>query len=244
MKKVVITGMGVVSPIGIGLEGFWDACVHGKSGVSAVTTFDVSQYACRIAGAVKDFEPSQFIEKKKIKRMDRFTQFAVAAAKMAITHSGLDLTKEDLEKIGVIVGSGIGGLQTIEEEFTTLQKRGNRKVSPFLIPKLISNMASVGVTHTLPFKLQVGIFGSDEVDKYSEADTITGGNANVVGAAVYTQRNRTDNVYQAGSTLSYPLGSMITLGASYSYRARFSHFYTEQFNYTDHLTSVSLGVAF
>ncbi len=142
MKKVVITGMGVVSPIGIGLEGFWDACVHGKSGVSAVTTFDVSQYACRIAGAVKDFEPSQFIEKKKIKRMDRFTQFAVAAAKMAITHSGLDLTKEDLEKIGVIVGSGIGGLQTIEEEFTTLQKRGNRKVSPFLIPKLISNMAS------------------------------------------------------------------------------------------------------
>ena len=134
--------MGVVSPIGIGLEAFWDSCVHGKSGVGNVTSFDVSEYACRIAGEVKNFEPTQYIEKKKVRRMDRFTQFAVAAAKIAITNSGLDLSKEDLEKIGVIVGSGIGGLQTMEEEFTALKTRGNKRVSPFLIPKLISNMAS------------------------------------------------------------------------------------------------------
>ncbi|MBI2118215.1 MAG: beta-ketoacyl-ACP synthase II [Elusimicrobia bacterium] len=142
MEKIVITGLGIVSPIGIGIEAFWKSCVEGKPGISKISSWDVSQYPCRIAGEIKDFHPEQFIEKKKIKRMDRFTQFAMAAAKMALQDSGLNLNQENPEKIGVIVGSGIGGLQTIEEEFTVLQKKGARRVSPFLIPKLISNMAS------------------------------------------------------------------------------------------------------
>lgn len=142
MEKIVITGLGVVSPIGIGITAFWKNCLEGKSGISKISSWDVSQYPCRIGGEIKDFHPEQFIEKKKIKRMDRFTQFAMAAAKMALEDSCLNLNQENPEKIGVIVGSGIGGLQTIEEEFTALQKKGPRRVSPFLIPKLISNMAA------------------------------------------------------------------------------------------------------
>src|SRR3989338_5795714 len=118
LTKAVITGMGVVSQIGIGLEAYWKSLMEGRSGVKRVSLFDTSQYACRIAAEVSDFAPERFIEKKKIKRMDRFTQFAMAAAKMAIEDSGLDLSKENPERIGVIVGSGIGGRQTIEEEVT------------------------------------------------------------------------------------------------------------------------------
>ncbi len=142
MSKVVITGMGVVSPIGIGLEAFWDSLVHGRSGAGLVSFFDTSQYACKIAAEVKDFRPEQFVDIKKVKRMDRFTQFAMAAAKMAVADAGLDMAKENPERVGVIVGSGIGGLQTIEEEFTKIRDRGPKRVSPFLIPKIIYNMAA------------------------------------------------------------------------------------------------------
>lgn len=142
MTKVVVTGMGVVSPIGIGLTAFWDGLVHGRSGAGKVTFFDVSRYACRIAAEVRDFKPEAFIEKKKIRRMDRFTQFAMAAAKMAVEDSGLEMARENPERVGVIVGSGVGGLQTIEEELKTLLERGPRRVSPFLIPKIIYNMAA------------------------------------------------------------------------------------------------------
>lgn len=142
MTKVVITGMGVVSPIGIGLPAYWDSLVSGRSGLGRVSLFDVSQYACQIAGEAKEFKPENFIEKKKIRRMDRFTQFAMAAAKMALEDAGLDMAKENPERVGVIVGSGVGGLQTIEEEFATLMTKGNKRVSPFLIPKIIYNMAA------------------------------------------------------------------------------------------------------
>lgn len=142
MSRIVITGMGVVSPLGIGLEPFWKSLMEGRSGAGKITFFDVSNYPCKIAAEVKDFDPAKFIEKKKIKRMDRFTQFAMAATKMAMEDSGLDLSKENPERIGVIVGSGIGGLQTIEEEFAVLTARGPKRVTPFLIPKLIANMAS------------------------------------------------------------------------------------------------------
>lgn len=141
MHRIVVTGMGVVSPIGTGLDAFWKSLSEGRSGVGRVTFFDTANYACKIAAEVKDFKPDAYIEKKKIKRMDRFTQFAMAATKMALEHSGLDLSKENPEKIGVLVGSGIGGLQTIEEEFAVLSAKGPRRVTPFLIPKLISNMA-------------------------------------------------------------------------------------------------------
>ncbi len=142
MTKVVITGAGVISPIGIGLDAFWKSLMEGRSGACKVSYFDVTAYACKIAAEVRDFKAEDYIDRKKARRMDRFTQFAVAATKMALAESGLDMTKENPERIGVIVGSGIGGLTTIEEEFEVLLKRGPRKVSPFLIPKLISNMAA------------------------------------------------------------------------------------------------------
>ena len=140
-KRVVVTGVGVVSPIGIGVEAFWDSLKNGRSGVGRLTFFDTTDYPCKIDAEVKNFDPEKYIDKKTIRRMDRFTQFALAAADMAIRDAGLDTAKVDPERVGVIVGSGIGGLSTIEEEHDVLRQRGARRVSPFLIPRLISNIA-------------------------------------------------------------------------------------------------------
>ena len=133
--------MGVVTPIGIGLETFWDSLKNGRSGVGRLTFFDTTDYTCKIDAEVKGFEPEKYIDKKTIRRMDRFTQFALAAADMAIRDAGLDTAKLDPDRVGVIVGSGIGGLSTIEEEHDVLRERGARRVSPFLIPRLIANIA-------------------------------------------------------------------------------------------------------
>lgn len=140
-RRVVITGVGIVSPIGIGKEPFWKSLKEGASGAGLVSLFDTSKYPCHIDAEVKDFHPEEFIDKKKIRRMDRFTQFAMTASRLALQDSALDLSKEDPERIGVIVGSGIGGISTLEEEHSVLMTKGPRRVSPFLIPKLISNMA-------------------------------------------------------------------------------------------------------
>ncbi|MDR3307221.1 MAG: beta-ketoacyl-ACP synthase II [Endomicrobium sp.] len=139
-KRIVITGIGVVTPIGIGNAEFTKALKEGKSGASSIEYFDTSAYTTRFAAVVKNFEPEQFIEKKKIKKMAKFTQFGFAAAKMAVEDSGLDLAKEDLSRIGIITGTGIGGLDIIEEEEQVLLAKGPRRVSPFLIPMIITNM--------------------------------------------------------------------------------------------------------
>jgi 3-oxoacyl-[acyl-carrier-protein] synthase II len=140
-RRVVITGMGAITPIGIGLADYWDALKNGRSGVGRVSFFDVSEYPCQIDAEIKGFEPERYIEKKIIKRMDRFTQLAYAAAEMAVKDAGLDQAKLDPDRVGVIVGSGIGGLSTMEEEYAALRERGPRRVSVFLIPRLIINMA-------------------------------------------------------------------------------------------------------
>jgi 3-oxoacyl-[acyl-carrier-protein] synthase II len=140
-KKVVITGLGIVSPIGLGKDAYWDSLKNGRSGAGRISLFDPSGYSCQIDAEVKNFNPEQFIDKKKVKRMDRFAQFAMAAAKMAVEDAKLDLSRLDLERCGVIVGSGIGGLNTIMEEHKVLQEKGPRRVSPFLIPMLITNIA-------------------------------------------------------------------------------------------------------
>ncbi len=142
MRRVVITGVGIISPIGSDPKTFWDNLVEGKSGISAVESFDVSQYPCRIAGEIKDFDPARHMEKKEAKRVDRFTQFGVAAALEAWKDAGLDRLELNKEEIGVLVGSGIGGIQTIEEQLKVLAEKGPRRVSPFLVPALIANMAS------------------------------------------------------------------------------------------------------
>ena len=141
-KRVVITGIGIVSPIGIGKDDFINGLLEGKSGAGIITYFDPSPYPTQIACEVKNFNPENYIDKKKVRRTDKFVHFALAAAKMAMEDSKLDLTKEDFSRIGVIIGSGIGGVQTIETEYKVLLEKGPKRVSPFLIPMEIINMAS------------------------------------------------------------------------------------------------------
>ena len=139
-KRVVITGMGILTPIGIGKDAYARSLRQGKSGIGPLTRFDPSEYSTRIAGQVNDFVPENFIDRKKANRMARFTQIGMAAAKCAIEDSGLDLAKENLSRIGAITGTGIGGLDVIEEEHSALMAKGPRRVSPFLIPMIITNM--------------------------------------------------------------------------------------------------------
>src|SRR5687768_10697618 len=142
-RRVVVTGMGVVSPVGNDLPTFWNNLTAGVSGIGPITHFDVKDYKCRIAGEVRNFDPSEhFRNKKDVNRTDRFTHFAVAAAKSAMADAGLTGPVGDPERFGCIIGSGIGGLQTTEEQHTILLQRGPGRLSPFMIPSLISNMAS------------------------------------------------------------------------------------------------------
>ncbi len=141
-RRVVVTGVGLLTPLGIGTEPSWEAIRAGKSGIGAITQFDPSAFSCRIAGEVKGFEPANYIEKKEIKKMGRFIQFAVAAAEFALSDSGLKVTPEDAEQVGVYIGSGIGGFEVIEREHKILLEHGPRRISPFFITATIINLAS------------------------------------------------------------------------------------------------------
>ncbi len=141
-RRVVITGLGIVCPVGIGVEESWGNIVSGVSGIGRVTKFDTDGYACQIAGEVKGFEPERYMPVKLIKRLDPFVQYAIAASKEAWEDSGLDRADVDPERIGVITGCGLGGLSSIEFYRDVLVKRGPRRVSPFFIPMAIPNMAS------------------------------------------------------------------------------------------------------
>jgi 3-oxoacyl-[acyl-carrier-protein] synthase II len=137
-----VTGVGLVTPLGIGTEVTWDAIRAGKCGIGPITQFDASAFSCRIAGEVKGFDPAVYIEKKEIKKMGRFIQFAIAASECALQHSGLKVSPEDAEQVGVYIGSGIGGFEVIEREHQTLLEHGPRRISPFFIPATIVNLAS------------------------------------------------------------------------------------------------------
>ncbi len=142
-KRVVVTGMGVVTPIGNDIPTFWQSLTGGRSGISRFGAFDTTNFDCKIAGEVRNFEAAKFFKNpKSAKRTDRFTQFAMAGSKMALEDSGLDLNAVDHNRFGVIIGSGIGGLQSMEEECERLITRGPSRVSPFTIAMMISNMAS------------------------------------------------------------------------------------------------------
>ncbi|MDE3161506.1 MAG: beta-ketoacyl-ACP synthase II [Acidobacteriota bacterium] len=141
-RRVVVTGVGLLTPLGIGTETSWEAIRSGKSGIGRITQFDASQFSCRIAGEVKGFDPANYIEKKEIKKMGRFIQFAIAAAECALSSSGYKVTPENAEQAGVYIGSGIGGFEVIEREHQTLLEQGPRRISPFFIPATIVNLAS------------------------------------------------------------------------------------------------------
>jgi len=155
-RRVVVTGLGTISPIGNSIEEFWKSLLEGKSGVRRLSCFDPTYYTCKIGAEVKDFDPTKYLSPKEARRMDRFVQFAVISAKMAVDDARLDLSKEDVDRIGVMVGSGIGGLHTVEAEHTQYLKLGPEKgpdrISPFLIPMLIVNMASGQISITLGVK--------------------------------------------------------------------------------------------
>ncbi len=140
-RRVVVTGMGMVSPLGIGVEKTWQALIQGKSGVGKITKFDTTGFDTRIAAEVKGFVPENFIDKKEIRRMDIFIQYAVASSVMAMDDSGLKITPANADRVGVVVGAGLGGLTTIEAFHKILMERGPGRISPFFIPSLIVNEA-------------------------------------------------------------------------------------------------------
>ena len=141
-RRVVVTGVGLVTPVGVGTEETWQAIREGRSGIGPITAFDASAFACRIAAEVKGFAPENYIERKEIRRMGRFIQFAIAACDMAMNAAGLKLDEPTGERAGVYIGSGIGGFEVIEREFETLLSQGPKRISPFFIPATIINLAS------------------------------------------------------------------------------------------------------
>ena len=141
-KRVGLTGIGVITPIGIGKDAFWRGLMEGRSGVRRITAFDPAPYDTQIAGEVRDFDASQFMDRKEVRRNDRFVQFAVAATRLALDDAGFAITPRNAERVGVIIGSGIGGAKTWEEQHQVLLERGPGRVSAFFVPMIIINMAS------------------------------------------------------------------------------------------------------
>jgi 3-oxoacyl-[acyl-carrier-protein] synthase II len=196
-RRVVVTGMGLVCPVGIGVEESWKALVAGKSGIGPITHYDASTYPTKIAGEVRGFEPEKFMDRKEVRRNDRFIQFALAAADMAVKDSGLDFAKEDPERIGVIVGSGMGGLATIEDTHKTLIERGVRKVSPFFIPAIIINLAPGQIA------LRWGLKGPN----FSPVSACATGNHSIGDAMMYVERGMADVMIAGGTEATItPLG--------------------------------------
>lgn len=147
-RRVVITGLGVVSPVGTGVEKFWNSLLEGKSGIAPITRFDAADFPVKIAGEVKDFDPALAGDKKTIRHMDRNAQFAVAAARMAVEDAKLDMEKENPDMAGTVIGTGIGGIATMEETVFRIEQKGPGKVNPFAVPMMIANMASGQVSIT------------------------------------------------------------------------------------------------
>ncbi len=189
MERVVITGTGVVSPLGVGTESFWSRLVQGESGVSFIEAFEAGGYKVNIAGAVKDFDASGLIGAKEARKLDRFCQFALVAAEQAMEQSGLDLEKTDRERMGVYVGSGIGGIGTLMDQAGTLANRGPGRVSPMLVPAMIPNMAAALIS------IRYGALGAS----MSPVTACSIGNTAIGEAFFHIQAGRSD-VMIAGGT--------------------------------------------
>ncbi|MCX7856900.1 MAG: beta-ketoacyl-ACP synthase II [Deltaproteobacteria bacterium] len=151
-RRVVVTGLGLVTPLGIGIENVWRRILNGESGISYISRFDTTNHETKIAGEVKDFKPEDYINPKDLKRMDLFIQYALAATKIALEDSGLDVSKENPERVGVVVGTGLGGLPTLEHYHKVLLEKGPSRISPFFIPMLIANEASGHIAMKYGFK--------------------------------------------------------------------------------------------
>ena len=188
-RRVVVTGLGAVTPIGLNVDDFWDSVKAGKIGFDRITNFVTTDYKCHIAAELKDFNPQDFMDRKAAKRMEPFSQYAVAAAKEAIEDSGLDISKEDPYMVGCAIGSGIGSLQAMERETQKLHEKGPGRVNPLLVPLMICNMAAGNVS------IQFGLKGKSINDVTACA---TG--TNTIGEAYRSIQYGEADVMVAGGT--------------------------------------------
>ena len=189
MRRVVVTGMGAITPIGNDVETFWNGLKEKKLGFGPITYFDTTDYKAKLAAEVKDFEPKDYMDPKAARRMERFAQFAVAAARQALEDSSLDMTKEDPFRVGVCVSSGIGSLQIIEKEYKKLLEKGPNRVNPLLVPLMISNMAAGNVS------IQFGLKG-----KNINVVTACASGTNSIGEAMRAIRHGYQDVVVCGGT--------------------------------------------
>src|SRR5512139_2035094 len=187
-RRIVVTGLGLVSPVGIGVEESWTSLVAGKSGIGPITLFDASSFPTRIAAEVKEFDPAKFMDRKEVRRNDRFIHFALAAADMAVKDAGLDMSKENPELVGCIVGAGIGGLGTIEDTASTFAEKGVKKIGPFFIPSLIINLAPGQIS------LKYGMKGPN----FSPVSACATANHSIGDALLYIQRGLADVIVTGG----------------------------------------------
>ncbi len=188
-RRVVVTGLGMISPLGVGNDATWTGLLEGRSGIGLITKFDASAYACRIAGEVRGFNPEDWIEKKEVKKSDTFIHYAIAASQLAFDDAGLDKAREEGDRFGVIIGSGIGGLPLIEETHSKLLDRGPSRISPFFIPGLIVNLAAGQVS------IRFGCKGPS-----SAPATACATGAHAIGDAVRViQRDEADLMFAGGT---------------------------------------------
>ncbi len=191
-RRVVITGMGAVSSFGCGADRLWQSIKQGKSGISRIERVDVSDLPTQVGAEVKDFDPSQFLEKKELKRMDRFAQYALAATQMALEDARIDLAAVNKERIGAMVGTGIGGIESIEEQHSVLLEKGPSRISPFLVPMMLPNMAAGLIA------IKYGIKGFTECTVSACASS-----TNAIGDAYkIIQRNDADMMIAGGTEAS------------------------------------------
>src|SRR3989442_8366142 len=144
--RAVVTGMGAITPIGNSVSEFWDSCLHGRSGIGALTQFDHSSYPVHIAGEVKGFDPEDYMDKRDARRMARFSQFAIAATRQALDHAELNLDKIDRTRVGVLIGNGIGGLTDSQDAVRIIDEKGGMRIDPFFFPKMLPNMAAAHIS--------------------------------------------------------------------------------------------------
>jgi len=191
-NRVVVTGMGVLSPIGLTLESYWDALCAGRSGIGPITKFDVTDFSSKIAGELKGFIATDHLDRKEVRRMDEFVQYAVVATRMALEDSGLDLEGEDKERIGVVLGSGVGGISTFERQHSNLVHKGPGRVSPFFIPMMIVDMAAGYIS------IVYGLKGPN----YTTVSACSSGGHGIGSALRILQRGEADVIITGGTEAS------------------------------------------
>ncbi len=196
-RRVVVTGLGILCPVGIGLEESWRGIVAGKSGIGPITQFDASTFPTRIAGEVKGFEAEKYMDRREVRRNDRFIQFALAAGEMAMKDSGLDMAKEDPDRVGAVVGAGLGGLASIEETHKVFLDKGVKRIGPFFIPSLIVNLAPGQLA------LKYGFKGPN----YSPVSACATSNHSIGDAMMLIERGMADVMMTGGAEATItPLG--------------------------------------